>query len=476
MLPIEHMYENMRPLLKAARPEDAFQALRNVVRSFPDFAGAHHDIGMLYYRSGEGQKALGHFERAAHLEPGNATFLTSLADYYHVDLSRVEDALALYVRILTIRPNDTTIQMTAAHLHVSLQRFAEAAVHYRRVLDVEPWNTEANENLAKIEQILGGAADRSGAEELYADAQRLVQGGDTAAARNRLEQLVAAHPGFAAAHNDLGVMCYRAGDKDRALRHYEQAARLEPGNGTFRKNLADFYWVEQGRTEDALKIYVRVLEDSPQDIEALTAVARVCAALGQREDARVFYERILELEPWNTDTHDALNQLRAPRVDSAAAVSSPQTGYEEAARLIAAGDTGTGRDRLREVVAAHPGFALAHNDLGVLAYQAGDRQEALERYENAARLEPSNMTFQKNLADCYWVGFGRYEDALKIYVDVLSAYPEDLETLHATGRLCLALGRPEDGRTFFERMLEIEPWNVEAGRELDRLAAASKAA
>jgi tetratricopeptide (TPR) repeat protein len=476
MLPIEHMYENMRPLLQAARPEDAFQALRNVVRSFPDFAGAHHDIGMLYYRSGEGQKALGHLERAAHLEPGNATFLTSLADYYHVELSRVEDALALYVRILAIRPNDTTIQMTAAHLHVSLQRFAEAAVHYRRVLDVEPWNTEANENLAKIQQILGGAADRSGAEELYADAQRHAQGGDTAAARNRLVQLVAAHPGFAAAHNDLGVMCYQAGDKDLALRHYEQAARLEPGNGTFQKNLADFYWVEQSRTEDALKIYVRVLEDSPQDIEALTAVARVCAALGQREDARVFYERILELEPWNTDAHDALNQLRAPRSDSAAAAASPQESYEEAARLIAAGDTGAGRDRLREMVAAHPGFALPHNDLGVLAYQAGDRQEALERYENAARLEPSNMTFQKNLADCYWVGFGRYEDALKIYVDVLSAYPEDLETLHATGRLCQALGRPEDGRTFFERMLEIEPWNVEAGRELDRLAAASKAA
>jgi tetratricopeptide (TPR) repeat protein len=291
-----------------------------------------------------------------------------------------------------------------------------------------------------------------------------------------LEQLAAAHPDFAAAHNDLGVLCYQAGDKDRALRHYEQAARLEPGNGTFRKNLADFYWIEQGRTEDALKIYVRVLEDSPQDIEVLTAVARVCAALDQCEDARVFYERILELEPWNTDAHDALNRLQAPRGESAAAVSSPQASYEEAARLIAAGDTGTARDRLREIVAAHPNFALAHNDLGVLAYQAGDRQEALERYEKAARLEPSNATFQKNLADCYWVGFERYEEALKIYVDLLSAYPEEMEVLHATGRLCLALGRPQDARTFFERMVEIEPWNVEASRELDRLTATSKAA
>jgi tetratricopeptide (TPR) repeat protein len=144
--------------------------------------------------------------------------------------------------------------------------------------------------------------------------------------------------------------------------------------------------------------------------------------------------------------------------------------------LIACGDTEAGRRRLQGIVAAHPGFALAHNDLGVLAYQAGDLVEALERYEKAARLEPSNATFQKNLADCYWVGFERYEEALKIYVDLLSAYPEEMEVLHATGKLCLELGRPQDARTFFERMLEIEPWNVEAGRELDRLTATSQAA
>ena len=37
MLPIEHMYEDMRPLLQAARPEDAFQALRNVVAFLSGF-------------------------------------------------------------------------------------------------------------------------------------------------------------------------------------------------------------------------------------------------------------------------------------------------------------------------------------------------------------------------------------------------------------------------------------------------------
>lgn len=46
----------------------------------------------------------------------------------------------------------------------------------------------------------------------------------------------------------------------------------------------------------------------------------------------------------------------------------------------------------------------------------------------------------------------------------------------ATGKLCLALGQPNDARVFFERMLEIEPWNAAANQELEQLDAAVKAA
>ncbi len=474
MLPIEQMYADMRPLLRSARPEDALPALRSVVGSFPQFADAHHDLGLLYYRSEDKPKALGHFERAAELDPENPTYLNSLADYYHVELSRVEEAVALYSRILAIRPHDVAVRLTAAHLQVSLQRFADAAVHYRKVLDIEPWNSEAAANLEKIQEILAGGSGGCGAEEMHAEAHRLAQSGDTAAARRRLEQLIAAHPEFALAHNDLGVLYYQAGEKERSLPHYERAVQLEPDHPTFQKNLADFYWMEQGRTEEAMRLYVRVLKQNPADIEILSAVARVCEALSQPADARGFYERILDIEPWNDDAQTALRRLDASCQESTAV--TPQRVYEEATRLIAGGDTAGGRNRLQQLIAAHPEFAVAYNDLGVLAYQAGDKTDALEHYRKAVELDSSNMTFLKNLADCCWVGFGKYEEALKIYVDVLSAYPEDLETLLATGKLCLSLGRPDDARVFFERVRQIEPWNLEAGHELERLAAASNAA
>ena len=145
---------------------------------------------------------------------------------------------------------------------------------------------------------------------------------------------------------------------------------------------------------------------------------------------------------------------------------SAQDMYAEAARMVSAGSVQAGKDRLAELVKRHPGFALAHNDLGVLAYRAEDNQSALLSYQTATRLEPGNLTFKKNLADLYWKELGRIEDALKIYVDIMAAHPEDVETLLATGKICLSLRQPNDARVFFDRVLKIEPWNVEAHQQL----------
>ena len=350
MLPVEQVYEAMQPVLQASRPGDAVRALQNIVRSFPDFARAHSDLGTLYYQSGEKQKAIAHYERAATISPENADFQKNLADYYYVEMARAEDALKLYSKVLQARPNDVETLMTAGHILVSLQRFEEADAYYRKVLEIEPWNPAANENHQKLSQMGRGGNGSRKAEDMYAEVTRLLDLGDQAGARRQLEKMLGVCPHFALAHNDLGVLCYQAGEKEKALRYYEEAVRLQPDNHTFQKNLGDFYWVEQGRTEDALRIYVRILETHPEDIETLMALARVCDSLSRREDARTFYERVLEIEPWNADAHNAMEAFeRGSQSISPGAAPSPQDLYDEAARLISAGDTASGKDRLLQV-------------------------------------------------------------------------------------------------------------------------------
>ena len=295
----------------------------------------------------------------------------------------------------------------------------------------------------------------------------MVDDGRTNEAVSALEKLLESHPDFALAHNDLGVLYYQQGDKDKALNSYETAVRFEPANSTFRKNLADFYYVEQGRVEDALQMYVKILENDPDDAEILMILGHICVALHKFEDAEEFYNRLLVVEPWNAEARENLEKL-AKRPASAAVAASPEEEYQKIQEEIQSGN-GQAVKQLEDLLATHPQFAPAHNDLGVLYYNQGDKEKALDHYEQAARLEPQNSNFQKNLADFYFVESGRIEDALAVYNQVLENDARDVETLMSIGLICEALKRHEDAVYFYNRVLENEPWNVNARERLENL-------
>jgi tetratricopeptide (TPR) repeat protein len=309
----EKMYQGIQPLLNSSNSEDAIAALKNLVDSFPDFAQAHNDLGVLLYRRGEKESALKHYEQAVQLDGGNITFKKNLADFYYAEQGRIEDALKLYVDVLTICPEDVETLLITGHICVGLKRLDDAEVFYNRVLEIEPWNSDARQILGKIQNPGQTQSAAKSPEEMYQQIQPLMEDNDSQTVIGLLKDLLVSFPDFALAHNDLGVLHYNAGDKQNALTHYEQAAQLEPGNITFKKNLADFYFVEQNRVEDALKLYVDVLAIQPEDVETLLITGHICVSLQKFDDAKVFYNRVLEVEPWNTDARQNLEILESKR-------------------------------------------------------------------------------------------------------------------------------------------------------------------
>jgi GT2 family glycosyltransferase/Flp pilus assembly protein TadD/glycosyltransferase involved in cell wall biosynthesis len=284
-----------------------------------------------------------------------------------------------------------------------------------------------------------------------------------------LQNFAFSYPEFGPAHNDLGVLFYDHGHKEKAFYHYEKAVQLEPENTVFQKNLADFYYVEMGRVEEALEIYVRILKTDPQDVEALMATGQICKAFEKPDDASYFFNRILEIDPQNADACKQLEELSRPSHGASLNSESAEDAYR---RLQERLDTLSPPEAIAEfekLVEFYPDFAVGHNDLGVLYYNTGDKEKALRHYQQAAHLQPENMTLQKNLADFLYVECGQVEEALQIYVNVLAAHPEDVETLLITGHICVALKRFEDASDFYKRVLEIEPGNEEATKTLAAL-------
>jgi tetratricopeptide (TPR) repeat protein len=284
--------------------------------------------------------------------------------------------------------------------------------------------------------------------------------------------LAAMAPAPTAAETDgyCGALFQSAGDAETAQQQFEAAARQAPEDQQIQKQLADFYYTVQGRTEDALRIYDAVADANPEDVDVHMLAGHLDVALERFDAAEARYREVLRVEPWHADAGRYLDALHRHRAETAPRPAvDPDTLYQEAIRLADDGDAVGAVKALESLVAAHPDHALSYNDLGVLYSRQQDYDRAFTHYQRAVSLEPANTVFQKNLADLYAVAMNRYDEALQIYVALLAKDPHDVEALMGTGHICHLVERSDDAAHFFARVLEVEPWHEAARQCMDAL-------
>lgn len=502
-------YERIVTYIREVETDEAIRQIQNFLKIYPEFAQAHNDLAVLYYQDGNGLKALAHYEKAHKLEPSNITYRKNLADFYFVELEWADDAIQTYLDILKDNPFDVETLNALGTISAQTGRREQARQYFTRTLQLDAVNSQARQALQQLGRGLQAppqptqistpashafAAPPAAAmpqslvppvqkapvfqepsnnpEQLHRQALELANSGKRSEARRALQELLARHPDYAAGHNDLGVLYQQDGDLIQARSHHEEAHRLQPGNLTFLKNLADLLNIACGATEEALKLYVKILGSNPRDVETLTAISTICLEAGKVDDARSFLETILKFEPWNSDVRESLAAISNSQ---RTVQSSPTTGrnsdeiHTEAMRLVQQERLSEAHSLMEELAHTSSNNALFHNDLGVLRYRLGNIEGARRAYERAVELQPANSSFWKNLADLYFAELGKVDDAIGIYLDLLRTQPRDLETLTGLGQICTAVGRPEEAKSFYRRALEIDPWNSEIRTALQGL-------
>jgi len=224
-------------------------------------------------------------------------------------------------------------------------------------------------------------------------------------------------------------------------------------------------WLAHEATSESLSKLISTLIENPKKIDDLRTSCREMAqkeyALNiQAKQYLKIYQQLIGQEAGmshNTNNHqkNIENHL--------------ESEYEEIQKHIRNGENEEAKAKLERLIESHPGFAIGHNDLGVLSYQMGLKEEALKQYEVAAQLQPENIVFLKNLADCYYVELGQIEEAMKLYVKVLQLEPKDIETLQVVGHLCVALEKFSEAKNFYEKILEIDSENEEVRNLIEKL-------
>jgi tetratricopeptide (TPR) repeat protein len=218
-----------------------------------------------------------------------------------------------------------------------------------------------------------------------------------------LEEAVALDTGFAMAYRTLGMYAANLGKLDRVFEGYGAAMqrldRLTERERQF--TLGDYYLVVKPDLPRAATAYETILEDYPNEREALIGLGLVYEALRRRSQAESLYQRAVAVDSSYFQGYVTLlnAQITLKQWDQA------QTTYEQAIRQLPnvpylrelgirlaeqSGDYATARERAQELLerfGADPGSgAEAHRHLAIIAAVRGQLIDA-ERHLREAMSE-----------------------------------------------------------------------------------------
>lgn len=306
--------------------------------------------------------------------------------------------------------------------------------------------------------------------EMLAEAARVAQGSDPAAARPLVARLLSTRPGDADALTLSGIVAQRTGNLEEAVRAFRQACAADPQDAGRRQNLG-VALKNAGAYEDALKAFATALELRPghagtlanlgscliaaerpaEALEVLTAAGDsadalnnmgvALARLGRHDEAVARYRRSLALRPGHLDT--ALNLVDA---------------------LASSGSRAEALDLAGQILRAQPRNMRAANQTGLLREQAGDHDGAAAALTAAFDPAAPHHALGVNLARVL-IRAGRAEEAVAVCQRLIDTQPGVTTPLALLLASLERLGRTEerDRLMSFDRFVTVHDIDAVAG-------------
>lgn len=267
--------------------------------------------------------------------------------------------------------------------------FDAAMYHYQRALELNPDFPDVYLAMARAYVL---AAEEYGVSDL--EAREKIEAFAEAA--------LALDPQQGLAFNYLAVVRRENGQLSEALRLFQRALQLAPGNPRILHGMGLTLRL-QGRPQEAIAYYERAVEISPMSPAINESFGSLLRDLGRFEDAERQYKVTLQLDPTNAVTHWGLGTLywSIGRPDAA------RTSFENATRHAPASDVfralatlmllETGQDVLaREAIDT----AMQHDEAG----HENDNVLVAELYRIYHGLDVDGIPDGRRFMPRYWYG------------------------------------------------------------------------
>ena len=465
---------------------------REVLRTFarridPSDAGAHNNLGVLYYNKGLYEEAVAAFMRALELDAKMQVAQRNLEIAYF-NTGYYDRRVTELTERLRSRPGDRDARWELGRTYALLGQLPRAVVEFTELLKHRP------DDLGAIVQL--GLAEKAG--------------GDLEKAQQWFERALALDPTSSVVHFYIGEVVYNRGLNDEALAALKHAIALSPENPDAHY-LMGFVLGDMGRHEEARAATKRAIQlnpalsraqanlsldqYNPQKYEELLSGRQTRDAQGTMEVAaegalahfnlglafrqKGYYAEALREYRVGMDAGEdrdlllqAMAEVHLLKRDAAAAIElydrlltsqpgSPKLWNERGVALHQDGRFAEAAESYQRAVSEDARYAIAHNNLGVALYHAGDTEGAVDAFRSALDAQPSFIKARLNLALLLFKG-RRLQLALEAYRQVIAVDAEHPLAWNGIGLVLAELKKFEDARNAFARAIQARPEYAEA--------------
>jgi len=255
---------------------DVAQELYNqVLKIDPNYTEAHNNLGVLFGKLRENQKAKECYEKAIEIDPNHANAHYNLGNIFRL-LTDHQKARECYEKAIEVNPTYTDAHNNLGVIFKGLENYQKAKECYEKVIEVNPDYADAHNNLGNIFKLL---TDHQKAKECFEKAITIdpnhldahnnlgiifKEEGEYTKAKSCYDKVITINPNYANAHNNLGNIFKKLGESQKAKECYEKAIEINPDFFLALSNLSNIY-VNQltdfkiaiSKSNEALKVYYK---------------------------------------------------------------------------------------------------------------------------------------------------------------------------------------------------------------------------
>jgi tetratricopeptide (TPR) repeat protein len=348
---VEELYSQAKTAQSQGDIATAISKYQEILRIAPRLAPAYNNLGALYFRQRDYQKAATILEQGLKISPAmpSASVLLGISLYEMAEYAKARPRLEAALRA---NPNDSNAQMFLVKDLSKLGDYEAAASQLRQFGAREPKNQEIWYLLAKVymklsEQALAkmNAIDPHSvvAHELSGEMMEAMNNYDGAIVE--LKKAVEMAPQRPGTHYKLGDAYFSLSQWDSAAEQFQAELSVDPGNCQARWRIGSVLLQKNGSPEEAFADVNRALTQCPSLTEARVDRARALIKLNRSAEAVADLEAAIKADPTEPSTHFLLARVYRSlgRTQEAQAEMQAFSKLEEAARAATA-------ERAQEVI------------------------------------------------------------------------------------------------------------------------------